>query len=277
MTVTRADLEAAHDFAASRAAVDRALGHALRSDTSLLRFLGRYVSWNGFFGSGVATLAGKLGRCRSVFLDPAQPVVALADRSVLVGSFIFDAARDEFDDRDTPHRDTHRCLAQALIAGMVDHLKLTDVEQLNALLDVPDWLDALQHRVALGYGARSPDDAASAFRAMGYHLASEVLADQEFSTIDDALTRGNPDLVRHLEQFHFRIGDDDHNGYHWLRIHSGHGGGVEHDHFEWAVQGVHKAFGFVPASRHAHLERQLMLGFGDFARDHAEFFGNVNA
>lgn len=277
MTITRSDLEAAVDFGAAHSAVDAALTHALTSDAALLRFVGRYTSWNGHFGSGVATLAGKIGRCRGVFADPDQPISALADRSVLVGSYIFDAARDEFDDRDTPYRDTHRCLAQALVAGLIDFLGVSDPVAIDAALADPPWLVALQENVAEGYGARTPDDGLSLFGAMGYHLGSEVLADREFSTIDDALRRRHAALVTHLEAFSFDIGGQRHNGYHWLRIHSGHGGGVEHDHFEWAVEGVHKAFGWVPARERPALEAALLDGFRSFARDHANFFGRVSA
>ncbi len=274
--ITLSDLQAAHDFSASHAAVEKALGTSMRSHISLLRFVGRYTSWNGFFGSGVATLAGKIGRSRGAFLDPAQPITALADRSVFVGSFFFDAARDEFDDSSTEHRDTHRCLAQSFVAGMARFSKLRDPAQLNALLADPIWLVTLQQRVAMGYGAGCPDDAGNIFRCMGYHLGSEVLADQEFSLIDKALRHSDPELVAFLEQERFEIAGQSHSCYHWLGIHSGHGGGVEHDHFEWAVQGVQKGFSYSPDAHHDQLREQIMRGFGDFARDHAEFFALVN-
>lgn len=274
--ITLSDLQASHDFSTSHQAVEEALGHAMRSHHGLLRFVGRYTSWNGFFGSGVATLAGKIGRSRGAFLDPAQPVLALADRSVFVGSFFFDAARDEFDDSSTEHRDTHRCLAQSFVAGLARFARLQDPQALNALLADPLWLSTLQQRVAMGYGAGSPDSAGSIFRAMGYHLGSEVLADQEFSLIDKALRHSDPELVGFLEQERFEIAGVAHSCYHWLGIHSGHGGGVEHDHFEWAVQGVEKAFAYSPSSDHPALREQILRGFGDFARDHAEFFGLVN-
>src|SRR5688572_20616291 len=85
----------------------------------LCRFLARYASWNAVFGSGVSALSAKIGRSRSLFLEPGF-ALPIADRSVLVASYFFDAARDEFDDRDTKHRDTHRCLAQATLWGCLD-------------------------------------------------------------------------------------------------------------------------------------------------------------
>ena len=59
--ITLEDLKARCDFDRSEQAVRAAVGSALADGESLLRFLGRYISWNGFFGSGVAELASKIG------------------------------------------------------------------------------------------------------------------------------------------------------------------------------------------------------------------------
>jgi hypothetical protein len=279
-TIDKAQLEALCDFAARETLVRDTLRQALTEPVRRVRFLGRYSSWNGYFGSGVATLAGKLGRCRGLFLDPTQPVKALADRSVYVASFFFDAARDEFDDRDTVHRDTHRCLAQSTLRGLIDAAAdtgmATDAASLNALLQEPDWLLGLNTRVAEGYGATTPDDLASGFAAIGYHLGSELLADQEFSTIDATLRAESPELVERLQAARINIAGQDHAAYQWISIHSGHGGGAEADHFEWATQGARLAYRFVPEAQHATLTAHLYRGFADFARDHLEFFQRVN-
>lgn len=280
--VTLDELKALIDFPAQERLVRDALGRALGDPVGRVRFLGRYASWNGFFGSGVATLSGKIGRCRGLFRDPDQPVQALADRSVHVASFFFDAARDEFDDRDTVHRDTHRCLAQSTLKGLIDFEAargahaLRDADALNALLDEPLWLRALNDRVATGYGAGSADDWPTVFTCIGYHLGSELLADQEFSIIDATLRGQAPDLVAHLRATTVNIAGVEHAGYQWIAIHSGHGGGAEADHFEWATQGARLAFRFVPPRHHDELRRQMHHGFVAFARDHREFFERVN-
>jgi hypothetical protein len=278
--ITRDELEKLCSFPEAERAVERALAEACAKPELLVRFLGRYATWNGWFGSGVAALAGKIGRSRALFVDPSEPVVALADRSVLVGSFFFDAARDEFDDRDTAHRDTHRCLAQAMLKGTLAHAarndqRFGDPEFVNHWLESPLWLKALGARVAQSYGAGTPDDAAAVFRAMGYHLGSEVLADKEFSAIDSTLRESQPDLVAFLSRYKARIGGEEHLAYQWLRIHSGHGGGVEADHFAWATRGARLAFDYVAPALQRELRRQIDLGFVDFARDHREFFEQV--
>lgn len=269
------------DFEAGVVGVERALEHALAGPSALVRFVGRYSSWNGWFGSGVAALAGKIGRSRALFVDAAEPVAALADRSVLVASYFFDAARDEFDDRDTPHRDTHRCLAQALLKGLLGLLareqpELADAAFVNQLLLPPLWLSALSSRVAQGYGAIGADDAAAIFRAIGYHLGSEILADREFSLIDASLRRERAELVAALEQTTVRVADETHRAYTWLRIHSGHGGAAEAQHFAWATRGAKLALELVPEPARRPLKHQLELGFADFYRDHQEFFANIS-
>ena len=243
--------------------------------------MGRYAAWN-LFGAGVAALAGKIGRSRCLFLERAEPISVLADRSVLVASYFFDAARDEFDDRDTAHRDTHRCLAQALLKGIIaygrrERTEWNDPAFVNALLAEPVWLQALTARVGHGYGAMSPDELPAIFRCMGYHLGSEVLADQEFSTIDlllahqfatwspisatprskspgactrptggSASTRGTAAPSRPSTSPGPRAG---------------------------------RAWPLIYGARNLHdpLHQQLLLGFVDFTRDHREFFENVNS
>lgn len=279
--ISRGELETLVNFSAHERAVHEAIGAALADPLGRLRFLGRYTSWNGLFGSGVAALAGKIGRSRRLFLDAAEPVAALADRSVYVGSFFFDAARDEFDDHESVHRDTHRCLAQATLKGLIEIdaaqlPALADTRSINALLAEPDWLQELNTRVARGYGVGSADDLPAIFAAIGYHLGSELLADREFSIIDETLRHAAPELVQQLLTKRITIAGQEHVAYHWIAIHSGHGGAAEADHFEWATQGARLALRFTPESEHAALKRQLTQGFIAFATDHARFFEHVN-
>jgi hypothetical protein len=279
--VTEQELRALVDFAAIEAGVRSAVEQATNTPEHVLRFLSSYAFWNGWFGSGVATLSGKIGRSRALFMDASEPVLQLADRSVLVASHFFDAARDEFDDRDTPYRDTHRDLAQATLKGALLYFSaqqpsLRDPDAVNKLLLPPLWLEALGARVAHGYGNGSVDDLAGNLRAMGYHLGSEILADREFSLIDKLLTERQPALVEYLRKTSVRIADQEHVAYSWLRIHSGAGGAVEADHFAWATRGVRLCLSLLSPEQRAFARRQLHLGFVDFSRDHREFFGNVN-
>lgn len=279
MEITREMLRSWRDYEAAGDRVAEVIGEAASSRKALVRFLARFASWNGLFGSGVALLASEIGRSQDLFVEEGFPA-PLADRSVLVASYFFDAARDEFDDRDTEHRDTHRCLAQATLASLIEaskeqHPELGDASQLEAFLAPPLWLQGLRHRVSYGYGAGNADDHAGIFRAMGYHLGSELLADQEFSRIDATLRETDPALVDTLRASTITIAGQPHNGYQWIAIHSGAGGAAEADHFAWAVEGVNLAFRYVPSSLHDELRHQVEEGYLAFARDHDEFFTHV--
>jgi hypothetical protein len=283
--ITQERLEALADLQGIGATVAAVTRAALEDPLQRLRFLARYTSWNGFFGAGVATLAGKVARSKGVFVDAAEPVRACADRSVLVGSFFFDAARDEFDDGGTAHRDSHRCLAQALLKGMLGweaahgvpevRAQLQDAAFVNRWLEEPLWLVALNQQVAVGYGLGAADDAVGLFRPMGYHLGSELLADEEFSVIDATLRAHAPAMVAHLEKEKVEIAGERHTPYRWVRTHSGHGASVEADHFDWAMRGVRSAMNYVSPELRPALAEQVYRGFADFVDDHAEFFESV--
>jgi hypothetical protein len=139
----------------------------------------------------------------------------------------------------------------------------------------PLWLTALNNSVAAGYGAYRPDDLPTLFGAMGYHLGSEVLADREFSIIDEILSAAG-DLASRLKTMTVQIGPEKHNAYVWVQIHSGGGGAAEADHFAWATQGVNLAFDYIDPSLHTDLIRQVERGFIAFANDQREFFAFVN-
>ena len=272
--VTRTELENLVDAQQINNEITNVISNSLRTPRELLSFIHRYVSWNGYFGSGVATLAGKIGRSRSVFVDREEPFFAVADRSVLVASFVFDAARDEFDHKSTPWRDTHRCLAQAFLKG--SHQFFSSENNIDQkIFALPFWLKGLNTRVAQGYGARTPDDALHIFHAMGYHLGSELLADKEFSLIDALLSERFPTLISYLHERSFSVGDEQHNGYTWLRTHSGHGDAVEADHFKYAMRGIEFAYRYLEPEKEEEMDYHLKEGFLLFARDHHEFFTRV--
>jgi hypothetical protein len=243
-----------------------------------IRFFHHYTSWNGFFGSGVASMAGKVGRCRHMFLDTNETIEAIADRSVHIASYFFDAARDEFNDSSTEQRGTHRCLAQAMLKATIQYYSANvHSTAMKELVNPPLWLKALEDRVSTGYGSGTQDTNYNVFRAMGYHVGSEAIADREFSVIDELLESSNPWLRKYLIETDVSIAGEYHNAYHWLRIHSGHldGGAVEMEHFEYAMEGVRLALTYTPEDIRDDLRHQVMLGYLDFAQDHNEFFVNI--
>src|SRR5262245_36467537 len=105
-------LDAHHGNEALRAAFE-----AASQPDHFLSVLGRYIQFNSAFGAGLANLAGQIAARQGLFQDPEEPLHIAADRAAEVASDFFYAAVDEFDDRATPWRDTHRTLAQATLKG----------------------------------------------------------------------------------------------------------------------------------------------------------------
>ena len=121
-----------HGTDALRSAVDGAA-----EAPHFLSVIARYIQFNSAFGPGLANLAGEVAARQGLFRDPQEPVRILSDRAAEVAADFFYAAVDEFDDRATPWRDTHRTLAQATLKGMgaffgYQPVQLNDVVRVNA-------------------------------------------------------------------------------------------------------------------------------------------------
>jgi hypothetical protein len=229
--------------------------------------LGRYVQFNSAFGPGLANLAGEIAARQGLFVDAQEPVRLLADRAAEVASDFFYAAVDEFDDRATPWRDTHRTLAQATIKGVGLHFGYR-LEDLDGIIAINEATRSSMKRVFEGYGLGTHLEEKALFEAMGFHVGSEILADREFVVIDETLRRNQPALVAALEAMKVEILGSKHNAYYWIRIHTG----VEAEHFDAALKGVNRALGFYAGSLDPAQVKAFMLGgFERFAQVQAGF------
>ncbi len=270
LQIAREDLQPVlsvhHGAEALQAAVERAA-----TPPHFLSVMARYIQFNSAFGPGLANLAGEIAARQGLFRDPEEPVTILADRASEVAADFFYAAVDEFDDRATPWRDTHRTLAQATLKGMGAFFgyapaQLNDVLRLNPATD-----DAID-RVWEGYGVGAHLEEARLLRAMGFHTGSEILADQEFVVLDRALRARRPELVAALEGMKIPILGERHNAYYWIRIHTG----VEAEHFDAALKGVNNALRFYAgsASREA-VKGWILEGFATFADVQGAFMAHL--
>ena len=232
-----------------------------------LSVLGRYVQFNSAFGPGLANLAGEIAARQGLFVDAEEPVRLLADRAADVAADFFYAAVDEFDDRATPWRDTHRTLAQATIKGLGRHFGYR-MEELDGVIAINEATRASMKRVFEGYGLGTHLEEKALFEGMGFHVGSEILADREFVVIDETLRRDQPALVQALEAMKVEIGGEKHNAYYWIRIHTG----VEAEHFDAALKGVNRALGYYAGASPAEQVKAYMLGgFERFAQVQAGF------
>jgi hypothetical protein len=227
----------------------------------LLSVIGRYVQFNSAFGPGLANLAGEIAARQDLFRDRDEPLAVVADRAAEVASDFFYAAVDEFDDRLTPWRDTHRTLAQATLKAMGAYLGYTP-QQLNDVIRINAATKASVAKVAYGYGLGAALDEARLFRAMGFHTGSEILADAEFNVLDAGLRKTRPEMVEALGKTRVSIAGQQHDAYYWVRVHTS----VEADHFEAALKGVNNAARYYAGAEAPEKVRGWVLeGFRDFA------------
>lgn len=271
--ISHGELVNAVDFERHEKSVENLLQN-ISTDEMLLRFLIEYASWNGYFAAGVVGLAAEIGCNRQLFVEEGFRRHA-ADRSTLVASYIFEAARDEFDDSINNERDPHRSLSQVTLIAAADYLdEKHSTTRFNEMLDQPDGLelDMLNMRVIQGYCASSNNSVTRTLNGIGYHLGSEILADREFTIIDRFLRQNYNDLVQRLMRTTVTLGDATHRAYAWIGIHSQLGGGVEQDHFEAALEGANKALEYSPADDRARRKGLILNGFKTFAEDHRTFF-----
>jgi hypothetical protein len=233
----------------------------------LLSVLGRYIQFNSAFGAGLANLAGEIAARQGLFQDPGETLRVAADRASEVASDFFYAAVDEFDDRATPWRDTHRTLAQATLKGLGIFFGYTD-EQLNSAVRINDATRRAMEDVWEGYGIGARLEEPRLFSAMGFHTGSEILADQEFVLIDRHLRQSRGDLVRSLEAMRVPLLGQQHNAYYWIRIHTG----VEAEHFDAALKGVNNALRFYAGPRAPEaVKADILAGFSRFAAVQSSF------
>jgi hypothetical protein len=270
--VTRGDLDPVLASHRGNEALTAAFERAVADPGRLLSVLGRYIQFNSAFGPGLANLAGEVAARQGLFRDRDEPVRILADRASEVAADFFHAAVDEFDDRLTPWRDTHRTLAQATLKGVGRALGYSP-EALNDVIRINPGTTAAMARVATGYGLAAELDERRLFSGMGFHTGSEVLADEEFTIIDRVLKARRPELVEALEATKVEILGSSHNAYYWIRIHTS----VEADHFEAAVKGVNKALRFYSGTSDARtVKAHILDGFREFADVQSAFMAALS-
>jgi hypothetical protein len=268
--ITRADLEpvlaAHHGTEALRSAVEQAA-----EAPHFLSVIARYIQFNSAFGPGLANLAGEIAARQGLFRDREEPVRILSDRAAEVAADFFYAAVDEFDDRATPWRDTHRTLAQATLKGMGQFFGY-EPAQLNDVVRVNAATEEAMDRVWQGYGVGASLEEQRLFGAMGFHTGSEILADQEFVVLDRSLRSRRPELVSALEGMKIPILGERHNAYYWVRIHTG----VEAEHFDAALKGVNNALRFYVGEVPGEVAKGWILdGFRAFASVQAAFMARL--
>lgn len=226
----------------------------------LVGFMFRYVTFNSIFAGCIARLAGKLHGSQHLFRDKGEPELHLADRSAEVASRIFFAAEDEYDVQHLGKRVTHRGLAQFLLREL-----LRICSSPSGIITLNDReLDEMNKNLMTGVGeayeAEAGPEDESLFYAMGFHLASERFADQEFNLVDKFLQRDFPQVVKGLREKKGPAGLD---AYYWISAHCV----VETEHADAAHDAMQLAFNYyVGNCGRGKIAEAALRGVADFAR-----------
>jgi hypothetical protein len=237
------------------------------TDEDLVSFVHRFTVFCGDFAGGVANLVGALHVRWDLFRDSSEEVFHCADRGAEIASHVFFAAEDEYADRLTGARVTHRQLAQMLLREIMRYVGMS-ASVLNRGDNVADDMAAIIDDIKRGYllGASYSDD--ELFSALGFHIGAEWLADKEFRAIDRFLARRHPALREHLKATEVLQGM---SAYHWIGLHTL----VEKEHLEHGVVAAKKAICYYQGQlSRAELENLVMHGFRAFGCLQRRFFAS---
>ena len=235
------------DFEQIESTITSTIRLAIKDPIALYLFFQRYSYFNGYASAMIARLASTVGLSRYTFSNPELVVKEEADRGMDIAAQIMSAAADE-GANGTP---VHRALSQFAVKTVGDYAEL-NAEERNQFAQIPNWLKEVVRDVISTYEGKI-DDEASMVKAMGFHLASEVLGDREYALLDMVVRHENQGIGfdRYLKQEAkpALINDHRYTPWSWVLIHSRYdGSGVEVEHSEFVISALNMAVRYGSAS-----------------------------
>ncbi len=202
----------------------------------LLLFMGRFFQYASAFSVGQTALAGQVAARKDLFSCPGE-VGVFADASMAVGSGIFRGAIDEFGDREIAGSPSHRALALATLKGMARFFQY-DLERLSDRIRSHAPTQNAIREVLRCYGVNVVIDEADLFRAIGFHLGTEILGEDENRILDDFFCTSQADLMAFLGQNSVEINGASVPANLWFKRHIV----AEADHFDAGIDAANLAF-----------------------------------
>ena len=245
--------EELYDFAELERTVASTVRLAAKDPLCLYLFFQRYTHFNSYASAVISRLASSISLSRYLFNNPESTVTEQADRGMDIAALVLSAAADE-GANESP---VHRALAQYLLKILGDYGELSSEER-NQFAEIPTWLRDVIDEVIINYSG-TPNNLRSLVRAMGFHLASEMLGDREYSLIDMVVRHENKGLGfdSYLRQNRNTVNLNGHRykPWAWVVIHSRHNGsGAEAEHSEYATSALNMTLRYSSASK-----EQLMV------------------
>jgi hypothetical protein len=262
------------DFAQLERNITSSIRLAVKNPTSFYLFFQRYTYFNGYASAMISRLASTIGLSRYLFNNSELLVKEEADRGMDIAALVMSAAADE-GANGTP---VHRALAQLTLKTVGDYADL-NVEERNQFSDIPAWLEEIVESVKVHYEGKI-DDEASLLRAMGFHLASEMLGDREYALLDMVVRFENQGIgfdryLKHKAKPAL-INNHRYTPWSWVVIHSKHdASGAEAEHSEYAISALNMAVRYGSFSEQETLAL-VQEGFATFVQLQQQLFKEIS-
>ena len=217
--------------------MDSALRTAAQQPYYFYVFMQRYTYFNAYASAVIARLASSIGLSRYLFRNHELLVLEESDRGLEIAAQIMAAAADEGTDR----KPVHRLLAQLLLKTIGDYAHLS-VEERNNIAQPPQWLIDISNSLVANYEGK-PNNLEALVKAIGFHVASEILGDREYSLIDkiirfDYKNIGFDKYLR-LEARPTKIQGHFYDPWCWVVMHGKHeGSAAECEHLACAIRAL---------------------------------------
>ena len=254
LTLSRSEINPIMDKHFGNAVFLSGLNRAGQSNIALINLMAQYMQFNSVFGAGVANLVGEIARRQDTFRKQDESIALTADRSCDVAATIFFAAIDEFG-----RKKTHRSMAQDTLRESIKFFNIA-ADQVKQLNPAAETKIAMQS-VADGYCLNRATTDSDLFFGIGFHMSSELLADQEFNMLNSYLRQKHSLLVDHLERT---------KAYSWIAVHTT----VEADHFDAALESANYALSFYTGDK-TKAHAWILKGFKNFVEVQAQFMQSL--
>jgi hypothetical protein len=222
----------------NNANIEATIELAASDPVKLYYFMQRYTYFNSFAGSLVARLASSIGISYKLFQNKETSIIEQADRGLEIAAKVLAATIDEHADAGAQHV-PHRTLAQATLKAVGEYARLSDIE-LNKIGETPKWMETIIDDLIAGYQGKIDHPQALA-TALGFHIGSELLADQEYSLLDKVVryTNRGRGFDAWLQGKQVEIEGKKLSPWYWVVVHGKHNAsGVEAEHFQLALDAL---------------------------------------
>jgi hypothetical protein len=264
------------DRQANNANIEATIEVAASDPIKLYYFMQRYTHFNSYAGSLVARLASSIGISYQLFRQDTEAVTDQSDRGIEIAAKVLAATIDEHADAGA-EKVPHRTLAQVTLKAVGEYAQLNN-DELNQIAQAPAWMQTIINDLINGYQGKI-DDLEAIVTALGFHIGSELLADQEYSLIDKVVryTNRGHGFDAWLKGKQVQVSGKRLSPWYWIVVHGKHNAsGVEAEHFQLALDALNLLTEHRPES-YEQIWQWASRGFLEFAELQQRLFNCTKA